>query len=350
MIAPGPVLRGSWYIAATSAELGRRPLARMLFDEPVVLFRDGTGQPAALQDRCLHRNMALSRGRVVDGCLECPYHGWRYDGGGHCRRIPAASPDTPLPRLPALPAYRVVEHDGYLWVRPAGERPPAAPLRFPHLGERGWTSFRMQTRFEAPVFACLENFLDCPHTVFVHRGWFRTRDPRPLTAEVRRFRDRAEAVFHDERPARSLVSALFFPAGARLVHTDRFLLPTTSRVDYAFTPDRHFIITSQCTPVADDVTDVYTVVSFRFGRLGPLVRLALEPICRRIIRQDVRVLRRQTEHTRRFGAPRFTTVPTDLFARHIRALWARVEREGIPDASAWDRDVPEVKATVPIRF
>ena len=58
----------------------------------------------------------------------------------------------------------------------------------------------------------------------------------------------------------------------------------------------------------------------------------------------------QTAQIRRFGGPCFTTVPTDLFARHIRALWTRAEREGIPDASAWDRDVPEVKETVPIRF
>src|SRR5262245_24527932 len=227
----------------------------------------------------------------------------------------------------------------------------------------------MRNGFEAGAFACLENFLDCPHTVFVHRGWFRTRDPRPLTAEVRRFRDRVEAVFQDEQPAWSLVRTLFFPA-APLQHTDRFLLPATSRVDYAFSPDRHFVITSQCTPVTEEETRVYTVVSFRFGRLGPLVRLLLEPVCRRIIAQDVRVLRRQTAQLRRFGGPRFTVVDTDLFARHIRLLWARAEapegvrpqrgrhgrRElsdagsGAAGASDWDRDVAEVKETVPIRF
>jgi len=350
VITPGPALRQYWYIAATSAELRRRPLARTLFGEPLALFRDGCGRPAALADRCLHRNMALSEGRVVEGCLECPYHGWRYDPAGRCTRIPASCAETPVPRLAGVRAYPAVEQDGYVWVYPGPGVPATAPFRFPHLGEPGWTSFRMRNRFAAPAFACLENFLDCPHTVFVHQGWFRTRDPRPLVAEVRRFRDRVEAVFADEPRGRSVVSALFFPAGAPMVHTDRFLLPTTSRVDYRFTANRRFIITSHCAPVGDDETAVYTVVSFRFGRLGPLVRLLLEPICRRVIAQDVRILRRQTAQIRRFGGPRFTTVPTDLFARHIRALWARAEQEGIPDASAWDRDVPEVKETVPIRF
>ncbi len=349
-MTPGPALRRYWYIAAESRELGRRPLARTVVGEPLVLFRDGRGRPAALTDRCLHRNMALSDGRMADGCVECPYHGWRYDAEGRCTRIPAVCAETPPPRVGGLRAYPAVEQDGYVWVYPGEGAPATAPFRFPRLGAPGWTSFRMRNRFQASALACLENFLDCPHTVFVHRGWFRTRDPRALVAEVRRFRDRVEAVFQDEPRGRSLVSALFFPADAPLVHTDRFLLPTTSRVDYRFTDDRHFIITSQCTPVGDDETAVYTVVSFRFGRLGPLARLLLEPVCRRIIAQDVRILRRQTAQIRRFGGPRFTTVPTDLFARHIRALWARAEREGIPDASAWDRDVAEVKETVPIRF
>jgi phenylpropionate dioxygenase-like ring-hydroxylating dioxygenase large terminal subunit len=346
----GPALRDYWYIAAESRQLGRRPLARTLFGEPLVLFRDGAGRPAALLDRCAHRNMALSAGRVVDGCVECPYHGWRYDAAGRCTAIPARCAGSPAIRVPGPRAYPAVEQDGYVWVCPGGGAPATPPFRFPHLGEPGWTSFRMANRFPASAFACLENFLDCPHTVFVHRGWFRRRDPRPLQAEVRRFRDRVEAVFHDEPQARSLVSALFFPRDVPLAHTDRFHLPTISRVDYAFGAARHFVITSQCTPVAEDETAVYTVVTFRVGRLGPLVRLLLEPVCRRIIAQDVRILALQTAQLRRFGGPRFTTVPTDLFARHIRALWAQVERAGIPDPSAWDRDVPERKDTVPIRF
>jgi hypothetical protein len=97
-------------------------------------------------------------------------------------------------------------------------------------------------------------------------------------------------------------------------------------VDYAFGPDRHFVITSQCTPVRAHVTDVYTTVTFRVGRLGRLVRLVLEPVCRRIIRQDLEVLGRQTAQLRRFGGPSFTRLDTDLFAPHIQALWAGAAR------------------------
>ena len=339
-----PAPRQHWYIAAPASAVASRPVACTVLGEPLVLFRNADGRPAALLDRCLHRNMALSAGRVKRGCVECPYHGWTYDGDGRCTSIPSLAVRGAHPGVPRLPGYPATESDGYIWVFLGEGAPPGGPFRFPHLGEAGWTSFRMRTRFPASAAACLENFLDCPHTVFVHRGWFRTRDARALRARVRRYADRVEVAFADEVPARSVVSALFFPAAAPLVHTDRFVMPAVSRVDYRFGPRRHFIITSQCTPVSEHETVVDTVITFRFGRLGPLVRLLLEPVSRRIIRQDVRILARQTAQLRRFGGPRFTSVETDLFARHIHALWRRAA------GGAREADAPDVEVEVDIRF
>ena len=343
LIAPP---RNHWYIAARARELGRRSIARTVLGEPLALFRDADGRPAAVLDRCLHRNMALSAGRVVGGCLECPYHGWRYDDRGRCVAIPALEIGAAARGL-AVPAYRAVESDGYVWVFMGAGAPPSGPFRFPHLGERGWTTFRMRTRFEASAHACVENFLDCPHTVFVHRGWFRTRDTRQVDARVRRGADRVEVEFVDEPRAPSVITALFFPPAEPLVHWDRFFLPAISRVDYRFSADRHFIITSQCTPVAEHETVVDTVITFRCGRLGPLVRLGFEPIARRILRQDVRVLARQTAQLRRFGGARFVSVETDLFARHIRALW-RAAGGPPPEAGAGEASTEE--STIAIRF
>ncbi len=66
-------LRNCWYIAATPDEIGDAPLARTFLEEPVVLFRDGDGIIGALEDRCCHRHLPLSMGRVVGGRLQC---GW----------------------------------------------------------------------------------------------------------------------------------------------------------------------------------------------------------------------------------------------------------------------------------
>ena len=107
-------------------------------------------------------------------------------------------------------------------------------------------------------------------------------------------------------------------------------MPNISRVDYDFGPDRHFIITSQCSPIAELETQVYTVITFCFGRIGTLVRLIFEPIARRIIRQDVDVLRAQTRQIRRFGGPRFAHVESDLLGLKIHSLRQRAAHDQPP--------------------
>lgn len=326
-------LKDYWYIAAESRDLKQKALAVSLFGEHIVLFRAVNGQLAALEDRCSHRNMALSLGTVTSGCLTCPYHGWTFDGAGRCVQIPSLGSRERLPNH-GVRAYPVREHGGYVWVYPGESIPEAAPFQFPHFGEHGWTSFRMRTLFHASIEACLENFLDCPHTVYVHGGWFRNHDTRELSATVRCTGESVDVDFRGEPISKSLVSKLFFPNGRELRHTDRFLMPNISRVDYDFGPDRHFIITSQCTPLSEYETEVYTVITFSFGRIAPLVRLLLEPVCRKIIRQDVDVLAAQTTQTRRFGGPQFCHVKTDLMGLKIHSMRRRAERSGPPAEGA----------------
>jgi phenylpropionate dioxygenase-like ring-hydroxylating dioxygenase large terminal subunit len=314
-------LREFWYIAAQSRELRTRPISRTLLGEPLVLFRQKNGLPAALIDRCAHRNMALSLGRVENGCVQCPYHGWEYEGGGHCVRIPSLQSGEKCPPDVSIRSYPTLESNGFIWVYMGVEQPASQPLPFPHYGETGWSGFMMKTRFPTNPLACLENFLDCPHTTYVHRGWFRSKDAQPVRAKVHYAKDGMEVEFFEERDAKSIVSRLLFPSDAKMVHTDKFLMPTTSRVDYIFDSGRHFIITSHCAPISTQETEVYTVVTFRFGRIAPLVRLFFEPLCRRIIRQDFNILKAQSEHMLRFDKPQFTFVESDLVAPYILKLW-----------------------------
>jgi len=335
-------LKDFWYIAAESRELDSKPISRIVFGERIVLFRTSPGgRPAALTDRCAHRNMALSAGKVIDGCVECPYHGWRYNGAGGCVAIPSLGEMCDLPKA-AVRSFLTTESDGYIWVFPGDSPDGTAPFSFPRLNEPGWVSFRMKTRFDGSVEACLENFLDCPHTVFVHKGWFRSHDTRALTAMVRRRKNCAEVDFKGEPISPSIVSRLLFPKGKELRHTDRFLMPNLSRVDYDFGPERHFIITSQCTPISDVETEVYTVITYRFGKLGKLVRLFFEPLCRRIIRQDVDILRAHSQQLRHFHGASYQHVQTDLLGLHIQSLRSRCERNEMP--------LPESEQEITIRF
>jgi phenylpropionate dioxygenase-like ring-hydroxylating dioxygenase large terminal subunit len=321
-------LNGYWFIAAPSSELKRAPLQRSVEGEPVVLFRDARGRPHGLIDRCAHRGMALSHGRVVGNCLQCPYHGWEYDGSGALRCVPALLKGEALPRPKGMRAYPVVESDEHLWVWIGRENPDRPPFHFPHCGEPGWSTFFMHTRFEAPVEACLENFLDVPHTLFVHPGLFRGKEQRATRTMVRRERDAVEVVFLDERPLEGLGPRLLFPRGTVLRHTDRFLLPAITRVDYTF-GDRHaFLITSQCTQRAESLVDVTTAITWRLPVPRWLARPLLRFYCRRVIKQDVRILKVLGQQLQRFG-PAQTSTTADLLGRHIRGL-RRQAAEGVP--------------------
>jgi len=315
----------NWQIACRSKDLGRRPLAVQVSSRSLVLYRPAPGQVAALEDRCAHRNAPLSLGRVCEGHLQCAYHGWSYDSGGSVVSVPALANCPEAAADVRISHFKAVDQDGFVWVAAPGVR--GAPPEFPYLHARGWTSFIMQTRFTGTVEACLENFLDCPHATFVHKYWFRSPTRQPVKAVVRTLADGAVAEFFEEPRKQSLVWWLLAPSRGKMRHTDRFIAPALSRVDYEFPSGLHYIISSFCTERTPTLTEVFTVMTFKWGWLGPLVRLYFEPLSRRIIKQDVRMLAHQQANIERFGAARFVSSRADLLGRYIVA-WRQALRNG----------------------
>lgn len=317
----------AWYIACRSADLRRTPLAVSMAGRHLALFRDSSGRPQGVEDRCAHRGAPLSAGCVVGDTLRCPYHGWTYDGSGRVCQLPSLAPQAKVPDAASVPSFPAIESQGYVWIWTGAGEPVRSPHVFAHLGDTGWSHFRMRTRFAGSIETCLENFLDCPHASFVHRGWFRAPTGRPVRAIVRTHVDGAEAEYIDEPRTGSLVWRLLAPRDGAMTHTDRFIAPNVSQVDYGFPNGLHYTITSCCTPLEAHDTMVHTVISYRFRLLGPLVRLVFEPLSRIIIRQDVQMIARQRLNLDRFGPTAFVSSDADLLGPII-IEWNRSLRDG----------------------
>lgn len=317
-------LHEHWYVAARSAQLSaRKPFASTVLEEGLVLFRGTDGRAVTLLDRCLHRNAALSAGDVFDGCIGCPYHGWTYDATGALVAVPSEGPGNAPRAARRVERFPTVERDGLVWVYMgdpdrATEREPFA---LPRVGEHGWRSYMMVTEFAGDVTDLVENFMDVPHTAFVHSGWFRRASAAKraeATVELRPGSVHVEYFQPDD--SIGFTKWLLNPDGRPMTHTDRFYMPNVTRVDYMWGESRGFVITSQITPVTRDRAIVYTSIAFRFGVFNPIARLLLPPYTRTVINQDVRIMEVQTRNLARFGGRRFHGTEADVIHRAIEAL------------------------------
>lgn len=321
-----------WYVVAASDALGPAPLARQVLGEWLVVFRGPDGRPAVLQDRCMHRAGRLSDGRVVDGCVQCPYHGWTYSPDGEVMAVPAEGDDSPRRVGRRTVAYPVVEADGYVYTCLSDTPATDAPFAMPCHGRPGYATVRLRNRFHGSVTDCVENFIDVPHTVSVHPGIFRESRRQEVTATITRRDGRVEVVYEGETDNLGWFRRFLNPDGHPIAHVDRFVMPNVTSVEYRFGPRRHLFITSQSVPVGPTETLVYTDLTFDYGRLTPLARPLIRWQGQKVIDQDVAILGRQREVLDRYGRA-FHNTPAD--AVHVMV-------ESIRGAIAKGRDPREL--------
>jgi len=313
-----------WYVACQSAELSERPLARKVLGVPLVLFRAHGGKAAALLDRCPHRNVPLSLGRVVaGGRLECAYHGWQFEDGGRCAHIPGLIGGEGKERR--APAVAVLERDGFVWVYPELDaEPEGEPFALP-AADADYARVVREVETDSTLHATIENALDVPHTAFLHRGLFRGGKQNEISATVRRSADRVEVQYDGEPRPTGVAGRVLSPGGGTVEHWDRFILPSVAQVEYRLGQDVHFLVTSLCTPESDFRTRMWAVVQFKTRFPARVVKRVLEPFALRIFAQDARILRAQADNIRRFGGEQYQSTELDFLGPHIWRLLKQAE-------------------------
>ncbi|MGK4003436.1 aromatic ring-hydroxylating dioxygenase subunit alpha [Sorangium sp. So ce1036] len=257
-----------WTPVEVADRLGRKPLSVRVAGEDVVLFRNAGGRTGALIDRCPHRGVALSLGRVgSDGCIECPFHGWRFDAEGACRTIPLNEVPPEKRRLHAATALPVQELGGLLWLftEPGVERAGAPCVPAALLDARLSRSVLTQ-EWRTHWTRAMENMLDFPHLPFLHRATIGRNMRRAL---------RPGSVMH--------VDTTGTPSGmrvhARLDGEDRqevsldWVRPNGMVLQINI-PGRDLRMHMFCVPVDAARTRMLLITTRGFGRFNPLTRLS----------------------------------------------------------------------------
>ena len=325
--------RCGWYAIARSEAVHGAPVSAQLGGYPVVIFRDGTGRPSVLEDRCPHRNVPLSIGRVEAGDLRCAYHGWRFDAAGRCVEVPCRADEAP-PKAQAR-AFAALERDGLIWAYANGEEagePEGEPFAIPTARDPRYRVVTHEVDLAGDLHAVAENALDVPHTGFVHGGLFREAGAasNEVRVLVRRTGGMVEAEYVGEPAPRGLMGRVLSPGGGTVHHVDRFALPGIAQVEYRLGDHTHLVATTALNPIGPRRTRMFAVVT---ARLPGALRLVVPVVTRlglAVLAQDAKILRAQSQTVERFGGPDYASTTVDVLGPHIARLLRHGPADDIP--------------------
>ncbi len=162
-------VRNAWYVAGWSSEFAGALQQVQILDEKLVFWRQPDGRLAALEDRCPHRMLPLSMGKLLDnGTVQCGYHGLTFAAGGACVRIPG---QDNLPASACVRAYPLVERHDIVWVWMGDPEQADASQIFdmPEFEAPGWAAHQGDAlHIQANYLNVAENLVDPAHVSFVH--------------------------------------------------------------------------------------------------------------------------------------------------------------------------------------
>jgi phenylpropionate dioxygenase-like ring-hydroxylating dioxygenase large terminal subunit len=163
------MIYNQWYVILESKELKKRkPLKIRRFSEYLALWRDDSNYVCCIDDKCCHRGVSLSCGRIINGKLECPFHGFIYDKSGKVRTIPANGKSSTVPEVMKVRAYKTFEAYGLIWLWWGDDdKMTPEPFFFKELGHFSYSTFK--DHWNVHYSRAIENQLDVVHLPFVHK-------------------------------------------------------------------------------------------------------------------------------------------------------------------------------------
>jgi phenylpropionate dioxygenase-like ring-hydroxylating dioxygenase large terminal subunit len=163
------MIYNQWYIILESKELKKhKPQRVKRFNEQLSLWRDEKSNVCCIADKCCHRGASLACGKIINGKLECPFHGFIYDKSGMVTTIPANGKNSLVPKTMKVPSYKTIEAYGFIWLWWGDDNKiEREPFFFEELKKFSYSSFK--DHWNVHYSRAIENQLDVVHLPFVHK-------------------------------------------------------------------------------------------------------------------------------------------------------------------------------------
>ena len=182
-------LTNQWYCVALSSEVTDKPFRRIVYNEPLLLYRNTESKVVTLEDRCSHRQAPLSTGEVIGNNIQCKYHGFVFDNGGRCIHIPH---QNSIPERAHISSYPVQEKWGFVWVW-KGVNAEANINQIPDLHwteKKGRSPVYIYFHVKANHQLVADNLLDISHADYLHSDTLGSKSgvmngPQPDRVEFR---------------------------------------------------------------------------------------------------------------------------------------------------------------------
>ncbi|MGA2489936.1 MAG: aromatic ring-hydroxylating dioxygenase subunit alpha [Anaerolineales bacterium] len=163
------MIPNQWYVILESNEIKKGKIVGMKrMGEKMVAWRNTKGELAVMSDKCPHRGVALSVGKLIGDCIQCPFHGFEYETNGNCKLVPANGRGSEPPKALHVRSYPAKEEHGFVyiwWGEPQGELPPVP--WFESIGaDMVYTT--LKDPWANHYARAIENQLDEVHLPFIH--------------------------------------------------------------------------------------------------------------------------------------------------------------------------------------
>jgi len=269
----------AWYPVAYLDDLDpANPSAFTLLGDDLVLWFDrAAGSWRAFADVCPHRLVPLSQGRLnAAGELECPYHGWSFNGSGRCTAIPQATDGQSIGQRSHCRSYATAAAQGLLFVfsgdaAAAAEAPlPLVPVLQEQPGgwADGWTVQDTFRDLPMDALTLLENVLDVSHVPFTHHATVgRRENAGPVELELTAFGPSGFTGLWQEGPRRGKLGSQHTTYAAPCLMWHDLTAPAFARI----------LTVVYATPTHRGECRLFARFPFQFRSPWPARLLALRP-------------------------------------------------------------------------